>query len=46
MDKIDFSIEIYRKARSLSQGNNQTVGENNDYYITLQQLEYLLSNNQ
>jgi hypothetical protein len=39
MDKL---VEIYSKAIRLAQGNNQTVGENNDYYITLAQLEQLL----
>lgn len=34
--------QIYTDAITLSRSNKQTVGENNDYYITLQQLEALL----
>lgn len=34
---------IYRKAISFAQENKQTVGEKNDFYITLEQLEKLLT---
>jgi hypothetical protein len=30
--------EIYFKADKIAKTNNQTVGEKNDYYITLEQL--------
>ena len=36
-----FLINIYSKVINLSRENNQVVGENNDYYITLEQLEAL-----
>lgn len=36
--------EIYLNATEVSQKNNQTVGEKNDYYITLEQLERILKN--
>jgi hypothetical protein len=38
MDKT----EVYTKAIVLARNNNQVVGEKNDYYITLEQLQYLL----
>ncbi len=36
-------VQIYTKAIQLARSNNQTVGENNNYYITLEQLEALFS---
>jgi hypothetical protein len=36
------SIQVYAQAIELARINNQTVGENNDYFITLEQLERLL----
>jgi hypothetical protein len=36
-------IQIYAKAVGIARNNNQTVGENNDYYITLEQLEALFN---
>ena len=38
-DKI---IEIYTKAIELAREKNQTIGEKNDYYITLEQLEKIV----
>ena len=35
-------VEIYSNAIALAQKNNQVVGRKNDYYITIEQLEYLL----
>jgi len=34
--------EIYIEAIQLARNNNQVVGEKNDFYITLEQLEFLL----
>jgi hypothetical protein len=34
--------EIYTTAIKISRKNNQTAGEKNDYYITLEQLEAIL----
>lgn len=34
---------IYIRAAEIAQNNSQTVGEKNDYYITLQQLEKIIS---
>ncbi len=34
--------KLYSNAIRLSRENNQTVGEKNDYYITIAQLEALL----
>lgn len=39
MDKL---LELYINATELSRDAKQTVGENNDYYITLEQLEALI----
>ena len=36
-------IELYAYATNLAQKNNQVVGKKHDYYITLWQLETLLS---
>jgi hypothetical protein len=35
-------IELYIDALKLSKDQNQTVGEKNDYYITLEQLQNLI----
>lgn len=35
-------IEIYTKAIEFARANNQVVGEKNNYYITLEQLEALI----
>ena len=35
-------IYLYTKAIELARNTNQVVGEKNDYYITLEQLERLL----
>lgn len=35
---IEFSVMCIKTAHR----NNQVVGEKNDYYLTLQQIEYLL----
>ena len=40
--KQEALVMIYSKAIELSRNNKQTVGEKNDYYITLEQLEALL----
>lgn len=37
--------EIYIKAIELSRKNQQTIGEKNDYFITLAQLERLIQTN-
>lgn len=37
-------IELYTKAIQLARQLKQTVGEKNDYYITIAQLEALLQN--
>ena len=37
-------LELYTKAIELARNNSQTVGEKNDFYITLQQLEALIAN--
>lgn len=34
-------IDLYSDAVVFAQENNQVVGENRDYYITLEQLEFL-----
>ena len=36
-------IETYTQATKLAMNNNQTVGEENDYYITLKQLMDILN---
>ncbi|HZX14952.1 MAG TPA: hypothetical protein VFF49_11210 [Thermodesulfobacteriota bacterium] len=36
------SLEIYSEATKLAMKNNQVVGKNNDYYITLEQLEEII----
>ena len=36
-------IEIYIRAIELARQNNQVVGDKNDHYITIEQLEELLS---
>lgn len=36
------SEEIYTEAVTISHQNNQTVGEKNDFYITLEQLDEIL----
>ncbi len=33
------AVAIYAKAITLSRATNQTVGDKNDYYITIEQLE-------
>lgn len=40
--KQDEFVELYTAAVLLSRQNNQTVGEKNDYYVTLEQLERLI----
>lgn len=37
------AIDKYTECLLFARKNNQTVGEKNDYYITLQQLENILS---
>jgi len=37
-------VQFYSQAIKLAQSNNQVVGVNNDYYITLEQLENMLKN--
>lgn len=34
--------DIYSQAISVARQTNQTIGENNNYYITLYQLEQIL----
>jgi len=36
-------MRIYTEATRFAHDNHQTIGEDNDYCITLAQLEYLLS---
>ena len=36
-------VDVQISAIHIAQGNNQTVGEKNDFYITLQQLEAILN---
>ncbi len=35
-------MNIYVGATEFARNNNQTVGEKNDYYVTLQQLEAII----
>lgn len=37
------AVDIYSEAVTMAHSNNQIVGEDNNYYITIQQLEYLLN---
>lgn len=39
---LDEFVELYTEATILAQQANQTVGEKNDYYVTLAQLEALI----
>lgn len=34
--------QIYLDAYAVARKNNQTVGEKNDYYLTVEQLEHIL----
>ncbi len=43
MTQASENIDIYIEAVKLAQRNNQVVGEKSDYYVTLEQLERLLS---
>lgn len=40
---IQTLINIYVKATNIAQNNNQVVGENRDFYITLEQLMNLFN---
>lgn len=35
-------VQIYSKAIQLAHSHSQTVGEKNDYYVTLEQLNEIL----
>lgn len=35
-------MNIYTQALDIAQKNNQVTGEENDFYLTLEQLNYLL----
>lgn len=35
-------VDVYASLMQLSSSKNQTVGEKNDYYVTLEQLEQAL----
>lgn len=35
-------VQLYTDATNLAHENNQVVGEKNDYYVTLQQLEAII----
>lgn len=39
---VDFGMNVYSAAISCARTNNQIVGEKNDFYITLWQLEEFL----
>ena len=36
-------LELYTRASSWAQQRKETVGENNEYYITLEELERLIT---
>jgi len=40
-EKFNYA-ELYLEATKLSRSNRQTIGEKNDYYITLEQLQNLI----
>ena len=42
MEKENDGIIIYEVATRMARDNNQVVGEKNDYYITLQQLQNII----
>jgi hypothetical protein len=42
LNKLALLMQIYTEAINISRANKQTVGEKNDYYVTLEQLEALL----
>jgi hypothetical protein len=42
--RVTLTGKIYARAIRLAQSANQVVGEKNDYYITLAQLEDILQN--
>jgi len=35
-------IELYTVCTQLAMKQNQTVGEKNDYYVTLEQIEWII----
>ncbi len=39
---MDDLIDVYTIATQMAMGRQQTVGEKNDYYITLEQLERII----
>ena len=39
----DLFMELYTRASQWAQRRNETVGENNEYYITLEELERLIT---
>ncbi len=45
MGKTVDPVKVYSDALVMARRVNQTVGENNDYYITVEQLEVLLNGN-
>ena len=46
MTQEDKMIKIYYDATIIARQNSQTVGEKNNYYITLEQLHQLFADNQ
>ena len=42
MDKDAALMQIYTEVIKFAHSNNQVVGENNDFYITLEQLEAIM----
>ena len=42
--KIDRDLDIYFRCFYFSKNNNQTIGKNREYFITIEQLELLLGN--
>ena len=39
---MEKEIMIYSEAIRLARNNNQTIGEKNDYYITIDQLDFII----
>jgi hypothetical protein len=42
--KMDRDLEIYAKCFSFAENNNQTIGKDKMYFVTIEQLELLLGN--
>ena len=40
--QLEMVADVYTEAHSLARWNKQTVGEKNDFYITLEQLNNIL----